>query len=209
MKEPLITASQLAAMPTGTALILVDSQYKFVAHIPFYNEMYDNSGWKAPQCRFKSGKKRFKAFDFKEMVSEIMKKQMEEAGSKLSYEINASTASRPVMPTGDPKNERRVDVSKLFSKIDAKIAELEAAEDAEREKKEADKKYHVLIVDANGNRAKIAKLITDVTGERLGSAAMKLMHYPVDLAFDTKSEAMTFARNVISAGGKVTLRMPQ
>lgn len=209
MKEPLITASQLAAMPTGTALILVDSQYKFVARIPFYNEMYDNSGWKAPQCRFKSGKKRFKAFDFKEMVSEIMKKQMEEAGSKLSYEINASTASRPVMPTGDPKNERRVDVSKLFSKIDAKIAELEAAEDAEREKKEADKKYHVLIVDANGNRAKIAKLITDVTGERLGSAAMKLMHYPVDLAFNTKSEAMTFARNVISAGGKVTLRMPQ
>lgn len=209
LKEPLITASQLAAMPTGTALILVDSQYKFVAHIPFYNEMYDNSGWKAPQCRFKSGKERFKAFDFKEMVSEIMKKQMEEAGSKLSYEINAPTISRPVMPTGDQKNERRVDVSKLFSKIDAKIAELEAAEDAEREKKEADKKYHVLIVDTNGNRAKIAKLITDVTGERLGSAAMRFTHYPVDLAFDTKSEAMTFARNVISAGGKVTLRMPQ
>ena len=211
LKEPLITASQLAAMPIGTALILVDSQYKFVARIPFYNELYDNSDWKAPQCRLKSGKKRVKTklFDFKDLIGTILKKQMDALSSDSEHKFQVPAPPRAAMPTGNSKNEHRVDVSNLFSKIDAKIAELEAAEDAEREKKEADKKYHVLIVDANGNRAKIAKLITDVTGERLGSAAMKLMHYPVDLAFNTKSEAMTFARNVISAGGKVTLRMPQ
>ena len=77
IKEQLITATQLAAMPTGTALIMVDNQYKFIAHLPFYDEMYDNSDWKAPANRSVRSKKEFKSFNFEEYIKESRRKKME------------------------------------------------------------------------------------------------------------------------------------
>lgn len=77
IKEQLITASQLAAMPTGTALVMVDSQYKFIAHLPFYDEMYDNSKWKAPQYQAITSKKTFGSVNFEAMVKDLKKKQLE------------------------------------------------------------------------------------------------------------------------------------
>ena len=46
--EPLITPAQLAAMPIGMALILIENRYKFISHIPFFDEVFDNSDWKEP-----------------------------------------------------------------------------------------------------------------------------------------------------------------
>ena len=78
IKEQLITAAQLAAMPTGTALIMVDNQYKFIAHLPFYDQMYDNSDWKAPENRTVRSKKEFRSFNFEEYIKEIKRKKAEE-----------------------------------------------------------------------------------------------------------------------------------
>lgn len=97
IKEQLITASQLAAMPTGTALVMVDSQYKFIAHLPFYDEMYDNSKWKAPQYKPTASGRPFKSLDFEAMVKEIKKKQMESTLSGFSAERKT-----PAVPTGFP-----------------------------------------------------------------------------------------------------------
>lgn len=215
LKEPLITASQLAAMPIGTALILVDSQYKFVSRIPFYNELYDNSDWKAPQCRLKSGKKRVKTklFDFRELIGTVLKKQMDALSPDSERKFQVPAPPRAAMPTGNSKNEHRVDVSNLFSKIDAKIAELEAAEDAEREQKAVDKKYHVIIVGTlgskMGSRLEMAELINSVTKEGVGKAGVRLTNFPVDIAFATKKEALEFAGKITKAGGKIRLKMPQ
>ena len=215
LKEPLITASQLAAMPIGTALVLVDSQYKFVSRIPFYNELYDNSDWKAPQSRLKLGKKRVKTklFDFKDLIGTILKKQMDALSSDSEHKFQVPAPPRAAIPTGNSKNEHRVDVSNLFSKIDAKIAELEAAEDAEREQKAVDKKYHVIIVGTlgskMGSRLEMAELINSVTKEGVGKAGVRLTNFPVDIAFATKKEALEFAGKITKAGGKVKLKMPQ
>ena len=97
IKEQLITASQLAAMPTGTALVMVDSQYKFIAYLPFYDEMYDNSKWKAPQYKPTASGRPFKSLDFEAMVKEIKKKQMESTLSGFSAERKT-----PAVPTGFP-----------------------------------------------------------------------------------------------------------
>ena len=78
IKEQLITATQLAAMPTGTALVMVDNQYKFIAHFPFYDEMYDNSGWKAPETRPVRRRKELKSFNFEEHVKELKRKMVSE-----------------------------------------------------------------------------------------------------------------------------------
>lgn len=206
IKEQLITASQLAAMPTGTALVMVDSQYKFIAHLPFYDEMYDNSKWKAPQYKPTASGRPFKSLDFEAMVKEIKKKQMESTLSGFSAERKTSA-----VPTGFPffeeaRSDGPMDIDSLVSRIDAKIAELEAEEEAERKKQGADKKHHVIITEGQSNRARIARVIASATGESLEKAAKRLAQFPVDIAFSTKSEAVKFAKDVTNAGGKATIK---
>lgn len=206
IKEQLITASQLAAMPTGTALVMVDSQYKFIAHLPFYDEMYDNSNWKAPQYYPAVTGTQFKSLDFEAMVKGIKRKQMESTLSGMSVERRC-----PEIPMGfpfldDAHTDRALDIDSLVSKIDAKIAALEAEEEAERKKQEPEKKYHVFITGDQVNKEKIVRVIAAVTGESVEKAAKKYNHFPVDIAFGTKSEAMKLAKDVNNAGGKATIR---
>lgn len=201
IKEQLITASQLAAMPTGTALVMVDSQYKFIAHLPFYDEMYDNSKWKAPQYKPTASGRPFKSLDFEAMVKGIKKKQMEFSAERKT----------PAVPTGFPffeeaRSDGPMDIDSLVSRIDAKIAKLEAEEEAERKKQEAKKKYHVIITEGPNHIASIAEVIAAATDESLGKAAKRLAQFPVDIAFSTKSEAVKFAKDVTNAGGKATIK---
>ncbi len=205
IKEQLITASQLAAMPTGTALIMLDSQYKFIAHLPFYDEMYDNSGWKAPQYHPVTRKTPFKPFDFEAMVNDIKKKQIEAILSGSSSK--RKTSGKPTRPPLSEKSQigGSIDVERLVSKIDEKIAEFEAENAAELKKKEAEMKYHVIITDAQNNQVRIAQVIAIATGESLAKAIKRLIQCPVDIAFDTMSKAEKLAKDVTDAGGKATI----
>lgn len=206
IKEQLITASQLAAMPTGTALVMVDSQYKFIAHLPFYDEMYDNSKWRSPQYHSATRGTQLKPFDFEGMVKGIKKKQMESMLSGFSAERKAPTMPSGFPFLGDAHSDGPMDIDSLVSRIDAKIAELEAEEEAERKKQDAGKKHHVIITGNQGNKASIARIIAATTGDSLEKAAKKLDHFPVDIAFSTKSEAAKFAKEVTNAGGKATIK---
>jgi len=206
IKEQLITASQLAAMPTGTALVMVDSQYKFIAHLPFYDEMYDNSKWKAPQYKPITSGKPFKSLDFEAMVKGIKKRQMEANHSDLSVGRIASEMPKVFPFFEDAGSDESIDIDSLVSRIDAKIAELEAEEEAERKKQEVEKKHHVIISPGQNNRARIAHVIAAATGESLEKAAKRLTQFPVDIAFGSKSEAMKFAQEITNAGGKATIK---
>lgn len=128
IKEPLITASQLAAMPTGTALIMVESQYKFVAQLPFYNEMYDNSSWKAPHYVKPVQKSTIKTVNFESMVANIREKQVQAIfAGKTSKKNNTTTPSSSPVNQGT-NNSSFEDIESFISRIDAKIAELESQE---------------------------------------------------------------------------------
>lgn len=128
VKEQLITATQLAAMPIGTALIMVDNQYKFIAHLPLYDEMYDNSAWKAPESDFEINKRGFKSFDFVALVKTIRKKKLESVLADMDSERNPLETSSRETFFNVIQNENSIDIDKLVSKIDAKIAELEKEE---------------------------------------------------------------------------------
>ena len=71
VKEQLITASQLAAMPPGTALIMVDSQYKFIAQLPFYYQMYKDA--EKPVAKAAPFEETYghKAINFEKMVKDM------------------------------------------------------------------------------------------------------------------------------------------
>lgn len=190
-------------MPTGTALVMVDSQYKFIAHLPFYDELYDNSKWSAPQYAPAAGGRPFRSIDFEAMVKRLKRKQMESALSSLSAERKAPGAF-PFSEGAGPRGSTDIDL--LVSKIDAKIAELEAEELAERKKQDAEKNYPVVITDCQGNRTKIARLIAAAAGESLEKAAKRLAQLPVELSFRTKGEALRFVRDITNAGGKATIK---
>ena len=206
IKEQLITASQLAAMPTGTALVMVDSQYKFIAHLPFYDEMYDNSKWKAPHYKPTASARPFKSLDFEAMVKEIKKKQMESTLSGFSAERKATEAPRGFSFFEEARSDGPLDIDSLISRIDAKIAELEAEEEAERKKQKAEKKYHVIITEGQNNIARITEIIAAAMDESLGKAAKRLTQFPVDISFNTRSEAVKFAQDIANAGGKATIK---
>ena len=117
----------------------------------------------------------------------------------------------PEVPRGFPffeeaQSDGPMDIDSLVSRIDAKIAELEAEEEAERKKQEAKKKYHVIITEGQNNIASIAEVIATATDESLGKAAKRLAQFPVDIAFSTKSEAVKFAKDVTNAGGKAIIK---
>ena len=172
IREPLITAAHLAAMPTGTALVMVDGRYKFIAHLPFYDEMYDNSEWKAPEYQPSAVKNPLKPFDFETTVADIEKKHCEDS----------------------------MDLDSLALKIEAKISQFEAAE-AVRQNRKAEKKNHVFITGIPNDRAKIARIIAVSTGEGFRHAKQRLMNLPTKVSFSSMSMAMRFARKISKEGG--------
>lgn len=206
IKEQLITASQLAAMPTGTALVMVDSQYKFIAHLPFYDEMYDNSKWKAPQFRPATCGKQFKSLDFEGMVKGIKKKQMESTLSGFSSERKA-----PAIPSGfpfldDAHTDGPMDIDSLISRIDAKIAELEAEEEAEKKHLQELAPINVIITSRNGNLARIVGIISKKMGLSLNDATRMLAIIPAEIPCSSLDEAEKLAKEISNAGGDAHLQ---
>ena len=128
IKEPLITASQLAAMPTGTALIMVDSQYKFISRLPFYNEMYDNSSWKVPHYIQSDKKSTMKTVNFESMVTGIREKQVKAMFAAKTPNKNDAAAPPGSSVIDGINSSSFEDIESFISKIDAKIAELESKE---------------------------------------------------------------------------------
>lgn len=130
-KEPLITATQLAAMPTCTALVMVDERYKFVCHFPFYDEMYDNSDWKPPKKVQNSNDDiEIKTFDLKGHVDSIISRKRNELFGGSANPFEKSSVSHISNETIDSLDD--INVDDLMKKIDKRLAELE--EDSEEDK---------------------------------------------------------------------------
>lgn len=180
--EPLVTSSSLFAMPMGTALVLKE-QYKFVTHLPLFDEMYDNSDWRPPKESNAGAKRRGKAkvLDLK-TATEAMR----------SHKKNESFAAPPSPVSG------AADLRKLFDLVDSQIIELSSENKSEGKKPP---EYHVTILSDGGRKPAIARIISSTTGMKISSAAAKLSEFPVRFTFDTKTEAEKFADGVNRAGG--------
>ncbi len=117
VKEPILTASQLAAMPTATALIMIDNKYKHISHFPFYNEMYDCSNWKEPSTLYeKNILIPHKIFDITDYIEKLRDKKRGDIFNTISNNPFSSQQCNTV-------DEKRLD--DIIKKIDEKIAEIE------------------------------------------------------------------------------------
>ena len=197
IKEQLISASQLAAMPTGTALVMVDNQYKFIARLPFYDEMYDNSSWKAPSFSPAKSTRRFRTLDFQDHVKESKRKKMmamiEDKGDKT-----AETASSLPFMQREGSEHGHLDVDGLLASIDQRIAELE---DEEKKRTEAGGAYIVAIISDGGNTDQVAKAISQMTRTSIPRAYQLLKTTPVELRMPSKDAACKLQKRITAAGG--------
>lgn len=142
-------------METGQALVIVSGRIKFITWIPDFTEM--NILRKVTTIKKKQKKsvaKKVSYFDIQKYVREKKK----EAMAEHSFGIKGGDSS-PAFPfmTSDDSEKTGIDVDELISKIDKKIAELEAEE--EKEKNIKNDKCDVTIVTI-GEARKTADILS-------------------------------------------------
>ena len=202
VKEPLITASQLAAMPVGTALILINNQYKYVARLPFYNEMFDMSGWHEPSITKRSFVNKSKAFDMKNYV----KQQREKKINEMLNGDSSERTSTPINPFS-LESPSTIDTSDLVARIDAKIAELEAQEEAE--KKDKERKiihYSVVVLNYGSSRISAVRAVRETLHVPIDVANNVLRTLPAEINVDSKKTAESLMKAIVEIGGIATVK---
>lgn len=126
MKEPLITAAQLAAMPICTALVTVDARYKYICHFPFYDQMYDNSDWRAPTKQHNTNfNNEIKTFNLKEYIHSIENEKRNELFGSHSNPFEQQNSSHSPSEISDSYTVDELDLDDMMKKIDERLAELE------------------------------------------------------------------------------------
>lgn len=74
--EPVISATQLAAMPRLTALIMIGARHKYITSFSPYDEMYDNSEWKAPaRCEIEADRDNIERFSLVEYIKRVKERE--------------------------------------------------------------------------------------------------------------------------------------
>ena len=84
-REHLITESQLASMKTGQALVIVSGYVRFISWLPDFTEMFDCSGWKAPERRIRERGRNVKFLDLKGYVRRQKRKKLEAQRGEPSH----------------------------------------------------------------------------------------------------------------------------
>ena len=207
--ESLITPSQLAAMKTGQALVMISGHIKFITWLPDFTEMFDCSKWKAPKRTIHKDDKRVEVFNIKEYVQEVKKKKMRE----LMGEDQSSSQERPSLPvtprgsmTGsNPKKDKQNEESAFdVDSFIAKIAALEAEEADEKAKAEkVVKSWEVILLAAGESKLAVIKAIREHTKMGLKQAKDIVDHLPHTFTFCSEKKAAQVVNAISDAGGIV------
>lgn len=197
--EPLITAAQLAAMPVGTALVLVDGRYKFISNLPMFYQINDmpHSDPPAPKVR---PQKAIKTYDLMQAVTAARKRKMDNLihGDQLPF------ASPPAFALPHEREEPPVDIGSVIAKIDEKIAQIEAEEAAMAAKQ--NKPFCVQVNYKPGCDRKILRILRNLTSLPPKELNQMVMFPPFEVCFETKRAANRAIREIEAAGGSASLK---
>ena len=142
-------------METGQALVIVSGRIKFITWIPDFTEM--NISRQTTTTRKKEKKRTAKKVSYFD-IQKYVKEKKKEAMAEHPFGVGGgdSSPSFPFM-TSDDSEKSGIDVDDLISRIDKKIAELEAEE--EKEKNSETSKCDVTIVTI-GDARKTAGILS-------------------------------------------------
>ena len=131
-REPLITQSQLAAMETGQALVIISGRMKFVTWIPDFTEMYpcDSKVYKKKKVK-KRTKRSVGYFDIQKYVREKKKEKLEQHMNGFDSIRKDTSSFSEVLHPGTTETGNGINIDELVKRIDEKISELEKEEQEE------------------------------------------------------------------------------
>lgn len=217
-REALITPSQLGAMQTGQALVMISGRTKFITWLPGYDKMFDCSKWKAPENKKYSSKPKPDTFKIDVYVKEEKRKKMERMMNSSSGGSSLLEAPSPfpgsTIPTGffdcrttvEQDEVPQFNVDELVKKIDAKIAELEAQEEEEKKEQEKQiKKFKVVLVDVGEQKTQTIKTVHDLTELDLRTVMEKTKNLPYVMEFNSKYKAKQAMKKLAEVGATVKM----
>ncbi len=130
-KENLITPSQLGAMGTGQALVMISGCTKFITQLPDYEEMFDCTDWKMPDKPLRNSlSAKGKVFDVKSKVKEIKRRELMKSVNKntdMDRETELVMEEEETMHSFWRRNG--IDIDAMIRDIDKKIEELDRMEE--------------------------------------------------------------------------------
>lgn len=131
-REPLITQSQLAAMETGQALVIISGRMKFITWIPDFTEMYScNSKIYKKKIVKRRTRRNIRYFDIQKYVSEKEEEKSKQRANGLDL------FKKEIFPFNENSHSEAIEmnagmnIENLVKRIDEKIAELEKWEEEE------------------------------------------------------------------------------
>lgn len=222
-RENLITPSQLAAMKTGQALVMISGHTKFITWLPDFTEMFDCSCWKMPKHGIRKSELPVSVFDIKSYVQDLKKNHLEMRRAQDSAQNHHGLKGLPVFPgsmnsltpnpfedfqmpfehMSDSKEDKSdFDVDSLIAKIDSKIAALEAEEEEENQAREK-KRCTITLIAINGVKSRVIKAILNNTNMSLKQAKEAVDFMPYTLNFKTESATDKAMKEISEAGGIV------
>ena len=203
--EALITPSQLAAMQTGQALVMVSGSTKFISWIPDYTEIFNCNKHDIPERKRSPHCQKVSTFDIGEFVRTGKKKQMDCLLNSGPANYNPfASSSNPfspdkVEPAHDEDTHSGISIDQLIADNDAKIAALEAEED-DTEHDE----FSFVLKERGDTKGKLIKAIRDYTNiSSLKKANEVLESLPHTFSFRSKDAADKAKKALIEAGGVV------
>lgn len=210
-QEKLISPSQLAAMKTGQALVMISGATKFISWIPDYTKIFDYSEWKAPKHVTRRDRKHSTVFAIDQFVKEMKKRKMDEMMSSMQPERPLPFSSGVITSVAEDKEtDSSFNVEDLISKIDAKIAELEELEKEEQRAQEKERqghgtnKFEIVLVGTTGTKSTLIKAVRDYTSVSSLKKAKEIVdNLPHTFSFDSKDKADKAKRELLEVGGVI------
>ena len=209
-REPLITQSQLSAMETGQALVIISGRTRFITWLPDYRDMFNFSSWKPPKKRNPAKSAPASTFDIAEYAKTLYRNKItpmfgatphhaEPSAFGARFPEMAALPGRSALNDGDS-----FDIDSMIAAIDAKLAELEAEENSES--KPANTSYEIVVKDCGGHMSDIAAEISMACGIPKAVAEKKLSNGTAIFRLSAKKKAEALKSKIISLGGDVVVR---
>lgn len=207
--EPLITASQLASMQTGQALVMISGRTRFVSQLPDYTELFGCRSAEAPVRAKRPDHPEPKTFDIRAYVRRLDEQEQEEEPMR---ERSGFPSPHPGF-LGEEKDlppflhgavhRPPQNMDEYIAMLDRKIAELEAQEAAEREAQE--KPFFFELRGYCKRKTDLIGAIHQKTDTQTVKKAKEIVqNLPYTFRFKTREEMLDAMHGLMEAGGLIT-----
>lgn len=195
-REPLITQSQLAAMQTGQALVIISGHMKFITWLPDFSEMcfLDRNLQARQKCRVPVTHKT-NYFDIKKFVTERKKTEFlasmdEEKAESLSF------GAFHILGNNENNNHPKTNRDEMIQSIDKKSAEL----DEEKLNTQKTKTVRILSIIDKKKTAVVIRKICKISGDALRKAIFEAKQGTYTVANMKATDAERFVRELQKVG---------